>query len=482
MSLRARFTLAMLLLVLVVLTSALAGLYTSERRYLLQQIQLEVRESTRRLASVCEEALASQSDLIALNYLKAWRESPGAREVLLVNQAGSVYLHSALLDGDSSAVGRPAGDAFVARSLGSGDILYERGEADPGALVKGAAPVRLFGRRFGSVIAVYDRDRLEARVGRALEATARNMLLTTGGALALGFVLSVGLAFSLNRPIVEMVEAARRIGAGDFAFRIATARSDELGLLAREFNLMAAKLQELDALKDRFLHSVSHEMRAPLSVVASSSYHARRSVEQGRVEGVQEDLAQIERGTERLTGFVNNILDLARLQAGRISFTFERVEPARLLDETRRTFLRKAEDFQILFEVKPGESLVPVRADPARVQQVLANLVLNAFKYTPAQGRVTVGAQDGPEGVVFSVSDTGPGIPEKALPDLFTRFGLADPVPNPRKIPSSGLGLSICKEIVEAHRGRIWVESAPGRGSVFRFVLSRAPAIDPGPS
>ena len=457
MTLRTRFTAAVFLLVLVVLASALVNLRVSQRRYLTAQMESTTRESTRRLASVCEEALASQSDLIALNYFKVWLEAPGAARVALVRTDGTVYLASDLVRGEHGAIGRP-----LAREL-PGKRLFEA-----------SAPVTLYGKPFGKVIAFYDLDVLETRTHEAMEDMQGRMLVPVLLTLAAGMALALWLGISLNRPVEELVQGARRIGSGDFAAEIPSHRKDELGLIAREFNQMARRLRELDQLKDRFLHSVSHEMRAPLSVMTSAVYHARRVTENGTKDGLADDLAQIDRGLLRLSGFVDNILDLARLQAQRITFSFQSVQPAKTLEELRGLFARRAEEFGIRFEVAAEPGTPAVRADPARLQQVLSNLVINAFKYTPDGGSVRVRAATASDGVEFSVTDSGPGLPAASMVHLFSRFGVSDPAPNPRKLPSTGLGLSICKEIVDAHKGRIWAESEPGKGATFRFVLPRA--------
>jgi len=475
MTLRARFTAGAILLVLVVLTSALANLYISQRRFLLGQIDLETRESTLKLASVCEEALASSSDLIALNYFRAWEKGPGADSVVLVLQDGTVYLHSQLLRGLSSAVGKPFEDPFAPEVRGAGamarSIALERGRK----ILKIAAPVFVYKKRFGSVVAFYDLGALERQVGAALDAMAGRMLLSVALALCVGVILSVWLAGSLNRPIQQIVDGARRVGSGEFSHSIPVQRDDELGQLAREFNLMAQRLAELDRMKDRFLHSVSHEMRAPLSVIAGAAYHARRVTERQASEGLLDDVTEIERSVDRLTGFVNNILDLARLQAHRTTFAMGRVEPAAVLRELAQAFARRAEEYHIALSASAEDPARPIRGDAARLHQVLSNLVLNAFKYTPDGGTVEVRAANGPDGVTFSVSDSGPGLPPEAVPHLFTRFGVAEAVANPRGIPSSGLGLSICREIVEAHGGSIRALNGPVRGSIFQFTIPYFP-------
>jgi signal transduction histidine kinase len=176
----------------------------------------------------------------------------------------------------------------------------------------------------------------------------------------------------------------------------------------------------------------------------------------------------MKRAGERMNRLVQDLLDVAKLEAGRVAISARPVAVAPLVSEASGMLAPIAAEKQLRLETVIAEGLQEVVADEGRVIQVLSNLVGNAVKFTPAGGTITIRAEDAPGGVRFSVSDTGVGMTPDQLSQLFGQFWQA----NPADRRGIGLGLSIAKGIVEAHGGRIWVESQPGVGTTFHFTLS----------
>lgn len=470
MKLRTRFALGAVALVLLVLGGGLGSLYLFERRYLTERAVEDCRQAQRRLVRVAEEALAESKDVVWLNYAKIWLESPGAAEAAVVDLQGKVYLHSDLALGEGSQTGRPHSDAFfVQESLESETPLLQV----TGDVLKVAAPVRRHRKRFGSLVAYYDDSVLRGRRDAALRAMAWRLSAVGLAGLALGLAGAFWLSRNVTRPIEGLVSGARKLGQGEFGHEVSIHGADELGFLAGEFNEMARRLKELDELKARFLQTVSHDMRSPLSVLANSLARARKLARKAPMDGLEEDLTAMERGLIQLTQFVNDILDLARLQEGR-GLALKPVEVPALLDSAKGFFAREAQGYGIALEAEAQGVARRVRADAEKLQRVLSNLLLNAFRFTPSGGRIRIQAREEGEGVRISVSDTGEGIPEAELGRIFSRFHQVSGAKPAREMPSSGLGLSICKEIVEAHGGRIWVESSLNRGSTFHLLIPYA--------
>jgi signal transduction histidine kinase len=222
--------------------------------------------------------------------------------------------------------------------------------------------------------------------------------------------------------------------------------------------------ETIDA-REQVLKIVSHDLRNPLhtiSMCASLLIDLPLSAEQ---QGSH--LQRIKRAGERMNRLIQDLMDVAKLEAGRVGIDARQMEVAPIVREAHEMLAPLATEKNIRLDGVCAESLPTIMADAGRVLQVLSNLVGNALKFTPANGRVVIRADAAPGGVRFSVSDTGHGIPPEQLAKIFGRFWQA----NPADRRGIGLGLTIAKGIVEAHGGRIWVESRVGEGTTFHFTL-----------
>jgi signal transduction histidine kinase len=253
-------------------------------------------------------------------------------------------------------------------------------------------------------------------------------------------------------------------------------RKDEIGFLADEFNIMAVKLKELDQLKDDYVSSVSHELRSPLAAISGYvELMTRKPLEQIPVEKRTKAFGIIQESTTRLTGFINDILDLAKIKAGRVDIRKTNVHLGKSIEEIVGLFAPLFEKKKITGTVAVPAELPILALDEEKMKQVVTNLISNAYKFTPEGGRITVSAEDSGETITVAVTDTGIGIPKDYVNQLFERFkqvpGTREKMGGPK---GTGLGLAIAKGIVEAHGGKIWVESEVGQGSSFKFTLPKA--------
>jgi two-component system OmpR family sensor kinase/two-component system sensor histidine kinase BaeS len=291
--------------------------------------------------------------------------------------------------------------------------------------------------------------------------------------LALAAVL-LGLAafFSgrISTPLRQLTGAARSLAGGDMTVRVRPSAVREVGELAGAFNSMADTLVRADEQRRQLTADVAHELRTPLSII------------KGRLEGIQDG---IYRPDEQIDGLLDEVALLERLiddlrllalaDAGQLPLYPESVDPAHLVADARRSFAHQAEERGVSMCAESAPGLPELNADPQRIAQVLGNLVGNALRHTPAGGSVSLRAalQASPQAdsyVLFEVSDSGAGIPPADLPHIFDRFYRADRARS-RSSGGAGLGLAIARRIVEAHGGRIWAESEPGRGTTMRFSL-----------
>jgi signal transduction histidine kinase len=309
----------------------------------------------------------------------------------------------------------------------------------------------------------------------AVRSTARlfrsfwwQFLLAGAVAAFIALFLARILARGMTQPLRDMAAAARRMARGDYTATVQVRSRDEVGQLAEAFNRMAGEMEGLERLRRDLVANVSHELKTPIS--------ALRAHMENLLDGVEESnpalLGVMLQQADRLTRLVDQLLDLSRMESGDLALSLEPVHLSRLVDRVMSEVAvarpERARTLAIHNDVPTD--LPPVEADQERIHQVLFNLLDNAFRFTPDGGSVRVRAVLSKGSCEVSVEDTGPGIPEEHLPLVFERFYRVDPSRS-RDDGGTGIGLAIARSIVDAHGGRIWAESAEGKGSTFRFVL-----------
>jgi two-component system, OmpR family, sensor kinase len=313
----------------------------------------------------------------------------------------------------------------------------------------------------------------------ALEAFTTVLVL--GGLLA--FLLSVGGAYLLARtalsPVEAVVSSAREMTEGDLSKRLPVAHlKDEIGRLTTTINGLLARLEAAFARREealsrqrRFAADASHELRTPLTSIAG---YAQMLEEWGLQDPqtAREGVTAIRQESERMQRLVESLLALTRGDEG-APLEIEDHDLAAVAEEAART-ARTAAGKKLAVEYLPAKQPVNASFDRNRIRQVASILLDNAVNYTPEGGKVTVTAREKNGWAELEVSDTGVGIPEDQLPLIFERFHRADPS---RATGGIGLGLSIARQVAEAHGGKIEVESTPGEGSTFTLLLpKRLPA------
>lgn len=294
-------------------------------------------------------------------------------------------------------------------------------------------------------------------------------------------LLFSGLISSMRRPLEELVNAAGRLAAGDRSTRVEVGGLSETATLGAAFNEMARELEieegrrdELDRLKDEFVLTASHELRSPLTSV--QGFAELLMLDKDSLTPRQRETVEIILDNCRhLVRLLNDLLDLARSDAGRLSIRPQPTEVAPLVEDVVRTMRAQTEaSSQSLTEqVEPGLPLINVEAD--RIRQILVNLLTNAHEYTPEGASIGVAARAIGAEVEISVSDNGPGIPPDQLERIFERFTRGD-AGLTQRVGGTGLGLAISKSLVELHGGSIRAESTVGQGSTFHLRLPVAPA------
>ena len=281
----------------------------------------------------------------------------------------------------------------------------------------------------------------------------------------------------MNAPLQRLADAARAVAAGDLNQQVEVGGSTEVAQVGQAFNEMTTALQEAETLRQNMVADVAHELRTPISVL------------QGNLWAILNDAYPLEKSeishlydeTRLLSRLVENLRELALADAGQLHLNLRPTNVAQIIRHTVDNFGLAAEAQELGLTAQLTDDLALAQADADRVAQVLRNLLVNALRHTPSGGSVTVSAAARIETLEITIADTGEGIAPEDLPHVFERFWRADPARTrsgidggEQSVRGTGLSLSIAQSLVEAQAGRIWVESTPVEGTVFRFTLPLA--------
>jgi len=322
----------------------------------------------------------------------------------------------------------------------------------------------------GLALAVWMTAMLSRRMASPVEDFSRSLKALTTELIRPGQseVLSIPAGIIEYHEVAESAKALYEA----LAETIATleARTSELKLTNEQLETTVDALKRLDHLRADFLNALSHYLRIPLTSIIGYAELLQDAQEPPLGHGEQEYVIHIIEACHRMEDMLEELLDYARLEVGRIKLNIEPVDPYALLDETFTFFRPLAEQKQIKLQAELPEDLPEVMVDPDRLRQILNNLISNAIKYTPPGGSVTVRACLKDDCVVFEVQDTGYGLSDEDKQHLFEKF-YRSPRPEIQREKGSGIGLALIKGVIEAHEGHMEVESELGKGALFRFSL-----------
>ena len=295
-----------------------------------------------------------------------------------------------------------------------------------------------------------------------------NIVMLVAALIAVLAVLVVGTwqARKIIAPVQALAEASRRVADGDLSQKIPVTSQDELGEMAVAFNTMAAELTQQQELRLRAMADIAHELRTPLTVLQIDL----ESIEDGLTIPNAETITRLKSEVFHLNNLVEDLRILSRVDAGDLTIDFQPLEIVALVRVVINRVRETARENEIDLVAHLPEMELWVIGDDQRLAQVLLNLLSNAFQHTPPNGQVTVTVKREGDEVHLSVQDTGEGIPAGDIPHIFKRLYRAD-LARSRDKGNSGLGLSIARSLVEAHSGRIWVDSIEGEGSIFTISL-----------
>ena len=338
------------------------------------------------------------------------------------------------------------------------------------------------------------KEAVETANRRSIILTACFAALAVGLALLCGFIIS----WSCLMPLRRADEFLGAVAAGDFTATIAVPNRDEFGAQAARMNRMSrdlgrlheeqqqtatalrqlnARLEQANRAKSEFLANMSHELRTPMNAILGFTEMLRDGLYGDLPDDLKEPLADIQTNGRHLLGLINDVLDLSKIEDGRMDLALEEYAVQDVVDSVRASLRSLAVERGLAFESRVPPELPIAYGDAKRIRQCLMNLAGNALKFT-RQGRVEITVEQQGDELIYRVVDTGIGIPKDELEKVFDEFRQVDATVT-REFGGTGLGLSITRRFIEMHGGRIGVESEPGRGSMFWFVVPlrvRAPA------
>jgi signal transduction histidine kinase len=320
---------------------------------------------------------------------------------------------------------------------------------------------------------------------KALKKNAKPVYTITEISIFLGLiftimiVIAIRFAHILTKPIQALQAGTNKVGEGQYE-TVPITSTDEIADLTQAFNLMSEKLKQLDEMRMAMMSEISHEMRTPLQVIKAGCYSIIHAKDGPQLTQRQRDaVGMIHQASNRINHFVNSFLDIAKMEAGLMKFNFQLLDLVELVTPLIQEAQLIAQMRQIVL-LSHADPILPMILDKERISQAVSNLLSNALKYTPDNGKITVNITKlsagiaegikGSESVNIEVQDSGVGIPEADLDKLFNKFYQAKNVPLVNE-KGSGLGLALVKLVAEAHGGKVGVKSQVSVGSTFSIIL-----------
>ncbi len=474
MNLKAKITLYVSFLLLVVIVAVSYNIFVTQKKILTQQISENRIRAFKSFVSMCNEAIKLRDDIQVNNAVKLLVSTykPSVVYAGYINSNNVVMYASRDEDRNMDSVlktriKKTNKDYIEVYSSLTGEQICEF-----------ATPFFLNEENVGTFIVGFSQNHMKEQIDIGISTILHKIKIIVIIAMIFGILLSYLLGYSFTRPIKMLTNAAEQISKGNLDVEIKVNRKDEIGKLSDTFNNMAKQIKELDSMKDSFVSSVSHELRSPLSAIDGycdlliECVNNNYSKEQ-ELKGLQ----IIKQATVRLTNFINNILDLAKMKANKLEVKKIDADIAPIIDEIVTLYqpLAIQQKKRVFSEI--NGNIPKINIDVEKIKQVITNLVSNAMKFTKENGSVGVKAFPvsngyGDDYIEIWVQDDGVGIPKQQVDMVFQKFYQVHDGEFKRP-KGTGLGLTIVFEMVKLHKGYVWAESDLGKGTTFKIALPK---------
>ena len=379
-------------------------------------------------------------------------------ELQFIGSSGKIVISSYGLTS-----GLSPGTSDITGALQTGEVTPYRG-TDPLTgehIMAMCAPLTLNGRVEGAMRFVTSMSAVQQRI--LINTAAAAALLVV--CLSMVYISSMIFINNVVEPVAEVTEAAKRIAGGSYGTQMENHYRDEIGQLIDAINNMSSQISESEKIKSEFISSVSHELRTPLTAI--NGWGETLLAEDTEPEQQRRGVDIILKEARRLTNMVEELLDFSKMEDGRFTLRIEPVDVQAEFEDTIYTYMELFRQENIELSYDGGEEVFPpIPADPERLKQVFSNVLDNAAKHGGAGKRIDAAVTGGAGGLVISVRDYGPGIPEAELPFVKQKFYKGS-----SKARGSGIGLAVCEEIVRLHEGTFEIDNAEGGGCVVTITL-----------
>ena len=379
-------------------------------------------------------------------------------ELQFIGSSGKIVISSYGLTS-----GLSPGTSDITGALQTGEVTPYRG-TDPLTgehIMAMCAPLTLNGRVEGAMRFVTSMSAVQQRI--LINTAAAAALLVV--CLSMVYISSMIFINNVVEPVAEVTEVAKRIAGGSYGTQMENHYRDEIGQLIDAINNMSSQISESEKIKSEFISSVSHELRTPLTAI--NGWGETLLAEDTEPEQQRRGVDIILKEARRLTNMVEELLDFSKMEDGRFTLRIEPVDVQAEFEDTIYTYMELFRQENIELSYDGGEEVFPpIPADPERLKQVFSNVLDNAAKHGGAGKRIDAAVTGGAGGLVISVRDYGPGIPEAELPFVKQKFYKGS-----SKARGSGIGLAVCEEIIKMHEGEFDIANAPGGGCVVTITL-----------
>lgn len=384
---------------------------------------------------------------------------------IIIDKDGNVIIHAGFQDGqinvsevDKSDITKPLAGATVADDSNFGNIFRDK-------LLHVMVPIQT-GKGIEGVVVLCNTEPFSSNMRMGV---MRLFVIIVISVVVITLVVSAFFSRRISKPIKEMTVAAKKIASGDFSHRVSCDTDGELEILASSFNQMTVALGEMDEVQTSFISNVSHELRTPMTIIS------------GFVDGILDGTIPEEEHKKyleivlseikRLNRLVNDLLEMSRLNSGKMEYKMVPFDITEYMRKAIIAFEQAISDKGIDVEVDFENDSMFVLGNSDSIYRVISNLLDNAVKFTPGEGKITIGVKQSGGKAIVSVENTGKGLSEKELSHIWDRFYQTDKARSSQDKKGVGLGLYIVKNIMQAHNNEIYAESEEGKWTRFVFEL-----------
>jgi len=362
-----------------------------------------------------------------------------------------------------------ASDTGLIIAGGTSHSGYQTGDTLPENEIKTGTKLENDGETIGWLIAGPSPQLRNNPQQSFLNTVQQGLIISSLVSLLIALVLGGILILSFTRPIRKLAEATTAVAGGKLGYQVDIISKDELGKLAASFNNMSTDLEKADRNRKQMTADIAHDLRTPLSVLHGYT----EAMSEGKLSGNPDMYRVMHQQAQHLNYLIDDLRTLSLLDSGEINFQTQNISPSFILQQTIDAFHPIAQEKEIELTLDIKDNTPRVNLDPDRLTQVLGNLVSNSIRILTAGGKINITSGLDEDCLVIQVTDDGPGIQAENLPQIFDRFYRADISRQPDE-GSSGLGLAITKNLVEAQGGTITAESEPGKETTFTITFPAA--------